>query len=157
VDSSGREVSSGRNGTVPGFDDAYIPHTREVENLEYLENGDVKKLSANKYPFMLHSECNAINFATDPKRLIGATLYCTHMPCSKCALPIALHKIKRVVIPEANNMAKCVDENDENITKFIFAQSGIVLQVGEKTIQLNKVTYPLPGTTFTPFEVIPIP
>lgn len=144
IDTSGREVGSGRNGTVSGFDDSYIPMTREEKELQYLEDGKLITFSANKYPMMIHSEANAIAFARDPEKLVGATIYCTHMPCSKCALNIAQHKIARVVIPSEGYIAKCVDEKDQILTKFIFAQKGIVFQIGDKVVELTKPDNQLP-------------
>lgn len=138
VDSSGREVSSGRNGTVSGFDDSYIPMTREEKTLEYVEDYTTQSVTASKYAFMIHAEVNSLTHATDPQRLVGATLYCTHFPCSKCALQIAQHKIARVVIPSDGYLAKCVDETDQKITKFIFSQKCIQFQIGDESINLSK-------------------
>ena len=139
LDSEGRVVSTGRNGTVAGLDDSKIPHSRDNETLTYLENGETKSFVSNKYPFMRHAEENAIAFAENPSRLKGATIYATGMPCPKCALAIAQHKITRVVItPEAEFAIKMLDEQDKHISKYIFAQAGIKFEIGNSEKNLEK-------------------
>lgn len=50
-----------------------------------------------KYLFMVHAEANAILNASSTE---GATLYCTHAPCSPCAKLIIQAGIAAVYYPE---------------------------------------------------------
>ena len=74
-----RIVSLGFNGLPAGYpDDATVLDDRKV-----------------KYALTIHAEVNAITFAKDD--LTGATIYCTHAPCSNCAALIVQSGIRRVV------------------------------------------------------------
>ena len=139
VGKDGTPVSWGYNGTVQGFDDALIPHSREYETLSYMEGDQVVKFKENKYPFMEHAERNALDFA-DPTKLAGSTLYVTGFPCEGCALRIAKRKVARVVIAEP---PASVDPDssvgvDVIKSKFIFVQAGIEVYVGNKKLPLSK-------------------
>jgi len=57
----------------------------------------------HKYPFIIHSEANAIDHSPRSK-LKGATLYVTAMPCKGCMLDIVAAKIARVVYFQAKNI-----------------------------------------------------
>lgn len=82
-DKKNRSVSKGYNGAPRNLpDDGWVKGDRE------------RKLAAT-----IHAEMNAILFA-ERDRLEGATLYCTHPPCSNCAAVIAQTGIARVVCPE---------------------------------------------------------
>ena len=51
-----------------------------------------------KYPYVIHSEVNALNNYQGPKdKLENATIYVTLFPCSNCAKQIVESGIKRVV------------------------------------------------------------
>jgi len=80
VDSDHRILSTGYNGTPPGFNEAKI----DWNDSEY------------KKRVVIHSEQNAI-IRVDGRLLKDATLYCTHSPCPQCCLLIAAAGIKRVV------------------------------------------------------------
>lgn len=136
VDKDGIVVSTGRNGTVSGFDDSKIPLSREEKPVQYWENGIKQELIINKYPLVIHSEGNAISMAENRSRLNGATIYVTGMPCPKCALAIAQSKISRVVMP-SEWVIKSVTEEDIKITKFIFSQADIELQIGDDVVKLD--------------------
>jgi dCMP deaminase len=139
VDKEGRVVSTGRNGTVAGLDDSLIPHSREPRTLAYIEQGVKKTFESNKYPFMRHAEENAIAFSENMSRLEGSTMYATGMPCPKCALAIAQHKIARVVItPEAEFAIKMLNDEDKHVSKYIFAMAGIVFEIGDSNKHLLK-------------------
>lgn len=135
IDRTGATVSTGRNGTVAGLNDDAIPHSREVETIHYFENDVKVEFDSNKYPFMLHAEENAL-FYGDKNKMEGATIYVTGMPCPRCALKIAQHKIGRVVIPEDWNNIKMITEGDINLTKFIFSQAGIKFQIHDTLVDL---------------------
>lgn len=138
VDVDGRVVSTGRNGTVAGFPDGDIPHSRDEKTISHKENGEIVEFSTNKYRFMLHSEANCLMFS-DRSRLKGSTIYVTGMPCPNCALLIAQSKIGRVVIPgEGANSIKSITEQDRLVTKHIFANAGIRFTVGDEEIKLEK-------------------
>ena len=138
VDKDGRVVSTGRNGTVAGLNDSLVPHSRDIKGLTYFENGVEKEFQSNKYPFMRHAEENAIAFSESTSRLEGATMYATGMPCPKCALAIAQHKIARVVItPEAEFAIKMLNEDDKHISKYIFALAGIKFEIGDSEKNLS--------------------
>ena len=123
IDKNGKTVSTGYNGGVRECSDRAIPYSRKshtcrlhpnsVEIITQLFPGETDLLSdievidgtamlpfeANKYPFMIHAEANAILFTDNMNRLDGATIYCTHFPCPNCALMIAQVGIERVVCP----------------------------------------------------------
>lgn len=139
IDKQGAVVSTGRNGTVAGFNDEEIPHSREKEIISFYENNVKVELEANKYFVMIHSECNAL-FYGDKSRIIGSTIYVTGMPCPQCALQLAQHKVAKVVIPEDWNNIAMIKEEDIKLSKFIFAQSGIVFQIHDTTINLESNT-----------------
>ena len=137
---NGEPVSWGYNGSIAGFPDDYIPHSRESKTLEYIENNKLIKFSENKYPFMSHAESNALFYA-DRSKLVGATLYVTGMPCTICAKEIARAKIAKVVIASiTKNDAGGSVGKDEHITKFIFATKGIQLIIDGENVELGCFT-----------------
>lgn len=136
IDKDGAVVSTGRNGTVSGFNDSEIPHSREKETISFYENDNKMELESNKYPFMIHSELNSIYYG-DKARIVGSTMYVTGMPCPQCALQIAQHKVARVVIPEDWNNIAMIKEDDIKLSKFIFAQAGIQFQIHDTIINLE--------------------
>lgn len=77
-------VSVGFNGFPVGTDDH--PHLYEDKE--------------EKYPRIVHAEMNAILSARED--LTGASLYCTHFPCSTCAGAIIQKHIQLVVFPQQN-------------------------------------------------------
>jgi len=74
------QVSQGYNGLPRGISDTS----------ERLNNRELK------LALVLHSEENAMLWARK-EDLIGATLYCTHVPCSRCASKIIQVGIKKVI------------------------------------------------------------
>jgi dCMP deaminase len=144
VASDGSPVSWGYNGTVSGFNDSKIPHNREEKDLYYMEyevgsnDGLIQNtLKSNKYPFMCHAESNALFYA-DRQKLVGATLYVTGFPCENCAREIARAKIKRVVIRSITDDPNSMLNQPSEISKYIFAQADIRLNVDGKEVFLNK-------------------
>lgn len=79
-----RVVGMGFNGFPQGVDDAP----------ERYADRDVK------LAMVVHAEANALLFAGHST--IGATMYCTLMPCSNCAGLIIQGGIKKVVAPYPN-------------------------------------------------------
>jgi dCMP deaminase len=79
-----RILSMGYNGFPNGCRDEDFPWAREGEELD------------TKYPFVTHSELNAIlNYRGGD--LEGTTLYVSLFPCNECAKAIIQAGIKRVV------------------------------------------------------------
>jgi len=77
-----RILSTGYNGFPPGFPDGKLPRTRP-----------------GKYPYIVHSEINAIVSALN-RDLRGATLYCRFTPCKDCVKAIITAGITRIVYEE---------------------------------------------------------
>ena len=134
IASDGTPVSFGYNGTVSGFDDDSVPHSRDIETLHYtLVKVDTSEATectfvSNKYPFMSHAESNAIFFA-DKNKLNGSTIYITGFPCENCALQIARANISRVVVNDLDSNLDSGSTVNQDLTKsmYIFAQKGIKL------------------------------
>ena len=79
-------LSQGYNGAPNSWSDEYFPWAREGETL------------TTKYPFVVHSEANAITHCVGQgMSLKGSTIYVTLFPCNECAKLIAQAGIKRVV------------------------------------------------------------
>jgi dCMP deaminase len=138
VAKDGSPVSWGYNGTIPGFDDKEIPHSRDAVELSYIENGKKVCFSENKYPFMEHAEGNAIDFG-DKDKMCDATIYVTAMPCKDCARKIVKRKISRVVValPIDTNDSNSSIGNDNNITKYLFHKGNVDLFIGYNQIDLT--------------------
>lgn len=86
VSKDNRILSIGYNGAPNGFEDKYFPWAREGDNL------------STKYPFVCHSELNAIsNFRGNNKDLEGARLYVTLFPCNECTKLIIQNGIKEII------------------------------------------------------------
>lgn len=94
VDDSNRILSMGYNGLPAGCSDDEFPWTKASQNpLE------------NKYPYVVHSELNAIlNFRGTS--LAGSRLYVTMFPCNECAKAIIQAGIKEVVFMDDDYMKK---------------------------------------------------
>jgi len=71
-----RIISTGYNGTVPGFD-------------------KVEWSNDSKHLHVLHAELNCIIYANRDDAE-GAALYVTHSPCADCAKIIAAAKVSKV-------------------------------------------------------------
>lgn len=97
VDENHRIIGTGYNGSVPGGPSCLsgecprgLKSNEEIPpNVGYHDPG--------ARCFALHAEQNAVLFAN--ASVVGATLYCTEIPCGMCANMIANIKIARVVTP----------------------------------------------------------
>lgn len=79
----GRVCATGHNGAPRGF--PHCDHTGEPPD-------------APTCPTAVHAEANALVFAARHGVSIqGATLYCTHTPCSSCAMLLVNAYVTRVV------------------------------------------------------------
>lgn len=85
VDEDRRVLSLGYNGFPLGLSDDKRLDNREI-----------------KYKMIVHAECNALLFCSEPP--VGATIYTyPFMPCPKCAGMIIQTGITRVVSYKSNN------------------------------------------------------
>ena len=84
VDDENRILSTGYNGFPSGCSDDEYPWAREGGFCD------------TKYPFVVHSELNAILNARG-KNLTGATIYIALFPCNECAKAIIQSGIKNIV------------------------------------------------------------
>lgn len=81
-----RVLSVGYNGAPNGFDDDEFPWDREGDRLE------------TKYPYVCHSELNAIlNFRGNMRELQTARIYVHYFPCVDCTKAIIQAGIKEVI------------------------------------------------------------
>ena len=104
VSGDGRVLSTGYNGAPKGFDDSTVPYTREKQKLAYdlldADSGELishHEFEANKYPFMVHAEINALHYAHG-KVPPGSKLYVIGFPCERCALEIALSGVSEIFV-----------------------------------------------------------
>lgn len=65
-----------------------------------------------KYALTVHAEANAILNAA-PFELDGATIYCTHVPCTGCAKLIIQAGIKTVVVPSGSFLHTWAEEQEK--------------------------------------------
>ncbi len=85
--SDNRVLSVGYNGAPNSFSDDNFPWNREAE-----DHYDTK------YPYVCHSELNAIlNFRGNMRELQGARIYVHYFPCVECTKAIIQAGIKEVV------------------------------------------------------------
>ena len=86
VSETNRILSIGYNGAPNGYSDEEFPWEREGDSLEI------------KYPYVCHSEMNAIlNYNGSKKDLNGARIYVDLFPCNECAKIIIQSGIKEVI------------------------------------------------------------
>lgn len=78
-------VGVGYNGFPNGCSDDLLPWGKSGEFLE------------TKYPYVCHSEKNAILGSSNSEALEGATIYVTLFPCNVCAQDIIQSGIKYVI------------------------------------------------------------
>ena len=83
----------------------------------------------NKYPFVQHSERNAIKYARG--ETVGATIYITAPPCPPCMLAIVDAEIDRVVYFRSlsrDNSSMTRNEQEWCITQDIANRGGVRLE-----------------------------
>ena len=88
VGADNKILSVGYNGAPNGFSDELMPWgVREAEN-HY----------DTKYPYICHSELNAIlNFRGNMRELAGARIYVHYFPCVECTKAIIQAGIREVI------------------------------------------------------------
>lgn len=109
VDKNNAIIATGYNGYLPGAPDDSLPNTRP-----------------QKYPYILHSEVNAILSAK--RDLTDCVIYITGLPCIECLKFIIKAGIKNIIIGDRPHvfsigytemMTLTCAMNDITITKFI--------------------------------------
>lgn len=108
VDQHHKVASLGYNGMPIGVDDTKIPWARQGEN----------ELDT-KYPYVCHSELNAVLNAT--KELRGCTIYVTLFPCNECAKAIIQSGIKKVIFLDD----KYHDADNSKASRRLFEMAGV--------------------------------
>ena len=101
-------LSLGYNGMPIGMNDENAPWDRDGEYLN------------TKYPYVCHSELNAILNARGIN-LTGTTLYVTLFPCNECAKAIIQSGIKKVIYESD----KYADTDGTKASKIMFDECGI--------------------------------
>ena len=140
VGSDGKLISAGYNGGARGIPDDHIPHGRDVKELQFYMDGELKSVASNKQPFMVHAERNAIDACARPEELKGATIYVTAMPCPDCAWNITRHGISRVVVAEQGSVDPgSTIGNNSDLTMFMFAEGNVDLWIGDRQVGLVSV------------------
>ena len=107
-------LSLGYNGMPIGMNDENAPWDREGEYLN------------TKYPYVCHSELNAILNARGIN-LTGATLYVTLFPCNECAKAIIQSGIKKVIYESD----KYADTDGTKASKRMFDECNIEYKMYE--------------------------
>jgi dCMP deaminase len=141
VSADGRVISTGYNGAPAGFDDETVPYTREKQKLAYdlldADTGEVlshHEFEANKYPFMVHAEINALHYARG-KVPPGSKLYVIGFPCERCALDVSLSGVAEVFVTKDDYDPKSTLNNSRDTAYYMFAQAGIVVTLCGKRIR----------------------
>jgi len=91
VSSDNRVVSTGYN---------HNPYNWNVDNFPWRNDVSVIGEENTKYPYIIHSELDAISKCNNLNELRGGTIYVTLFPCIQCAKTIVAFGIKRVVYIE---------------------------------------------------------
>ena len=95
----GRVISTGYNGSPPGFENCshhFKDRVHEIDSEEFRK--DHGEWSIHE----VHGEMNALLFAAKHgQKVDGATIYTTTSPCMNCAKAIITSGIKRVVYLKA--------------------------------------------------------
>lgn len=119
VSKDNRILSGGYNGAPNGFSDELFPWDREGDELE------------TKYPYVVHSERNAIlNFRGNNREFQGAKIYVSLFPCNECAKEIIQVGIKEVIYI----CDKYKDTNSVKASKRMFDATGVTYTQREDLI-----------------------
>lgn len=141
VSKDGRVLSTGYNGAPASFDDSTIPYTRTPQKLAYdLLDADTgafishHEFEANKYPFMVHAEINALHYARG-KVPEGAKLYVIGFPCERCALDISLAGVSEVFVTKDDYDKNSSLNKSRDTAYYMFAEAGIVITLCGKRLR----------------------
>ena len=123
VDKKNRVLSVGYNGPLQGIDDSLVPLTRPA-----------------KYFALFHAEESAILFCKG--EMEDGTAYITGRPCARCTRMLLQKGIARIIC--GGQMAKCIDEGDENASTMMLAATGVKLEFREQdgSIYFNREDAP---------------
>jgi dCMP deaminase len=100
VNNSDEIVTTGYNGFIRGVKDNVLPNTRP-----------------DKYPWMIHSEHNAIiSAARQGKSTLNCTAYITGMPCFYCIQYMYQSGINGVVYDSNGQIKMCESFKMQNLT-----------------------------------------
>ena len=115
VDGSNRIVGTGYNSFIKNIDDEALPNTRP-----------------EKYPFMIHSEENAIlNSKVPPSQCRGeVTAYVTGKCCNTCLQRLIQAEVSRIVMAKRKG-TQLESEKTENDFRKIVALSRVKIEVIE--------------------------
>ena len=117
-------ISTGYNGFPYGCSDDEFPWDRTGTP------------NATKYPFVVHSELNAILNAGG-KSLVGAKLYVSLFPCNECAKAIIQCGIKEVVYMSD----KYADTQGTIASKRMLSSAGVKLTKFEPTHKRIEISF----------------
>lgn len=110
--SDNRVLSVGYNGAPNGFSDDEFPWDRKGKRLE------------TKYPYVCHSELNAIlNFRGNMRELQTARIYVHYFPCVDCTKAIIQSGIKEVIY--LHNFDHASDGVEVEASIRMFEQCGV--------------------------------
>jgi dCMP deaminase len=132
VNEDNRIVATGYNGLPRGFpDDSGL---WGKGNPEFM---------ANKYPFVVHAEANAVTnwYHRDPSQ--GHRMYVTLFPCNECAKLIVQSGVKEVIF--ANYPREWKEAYDASMMIFELAEVKLRLYSGTRSLYLE-----LPEATLPP-------
>ena len=126
VSNDNRILSIGYNGAPNGYNDERFPWGRDGYNLN------------TKYPYVCHSEMNAIlNYRGSKKDLEAAKIYIDLFPCNECAKIIIQSGIKDVIY-----LSDKYANSENNIaSRKLFDECGVTYKKieldGEKEIMIK--------------------
>jgi dCMP deaminase len=92
------------------------------------------EFEANKYPFMVHAEINALHYARG-KVPAGSKLYVIGFPCERCALDVSLSGVSEVFVTKDDYDPKSTLNNSRDTAYYMFAQAHIVVTLCGKRIR----------------------
>jgi dCMP deaminase len=115
VDNNRSIIETGYNGFAPG-----------------LKENEERWQRPTKYAYVIHAEQNAIGRAARAgKRLDGATLFCTHLPCKECAKMILASGIRNVVADLGQTAMTSIE--DRQFVEALFHEAGVNLSYLSKS------------------------
>ena len=136
VSEDDRVISTGFNHNPINWNSDEFPWRNDVKNIG-LEN--------TKYPYITHSELDAVSKCRDLSGLKGSTIYVTLFPCIECAKIIIAFGVKKVVYGEYR------DSKESDMTKRLFEECGIEVEHSDKLlVPKPPITITLPKTVSQP-------
>lgn len=112
VDRDNHIISTGYNGFISNTDESQMTWSRDTS----------KRLSEQKYAYVVHAEANAIVHAT--KSLKDSVVYVTLFPCHTCAKLLASAKVREIKYLDD----KYEDTESNEVAKKIFKLCNINYQ-----------------------------